>query len=192
MLTASNNAVLIIAAFLWGLSPLCAAGTYKWGDEEGNIHFSDEAPDDTVPQAIEIKKHSVKTDATESYKTDENLAKVKDHCGKLILDQQSQRILATHHILGKWQFYAQSKCLDQDVQPSNGFKYNWEFKSATTVEMSLGRTRSSATYQIKNNIIYMDNLAKTTMVLIRQESHQLVWAHMLGNSFEGYYYVRRN
>jgi frataxin-like iron-binding protein CyaY len=77
------------------------------------------------------------------------------------------------------------------VSPDASFPYSWEFKGATTVEMSLGRTSSQAKYTLKDNVIYIENLAKTTMVLVRREPSQLVWAHLLGSSFEAYYYVKR-
>jgi len=168
------------------------AEAYKWVDENGNIHFGDKPPDVTSAESVKIRKKSSTSGENTPLHKDENLMNVKDSCNKFIVEQQSPKVLQTHDILGKWQFYAQSKCLDEKIQPSNAFKYNWEFKTATTVEMSLGRTRSSASYKLKNNVIYLDNLSKTTMVLIRREPQRLVWAHLLGNSFEGYFYVKRN
>lgn len=171
------------------------AAMYKWTDEKGRVHYSSEPPPGGQAESFSGRNAPV-TGSTTTFNRKKvepfDVSRIRDKCDVNVTAKRAAEPIRKRDILGKWTLRESSDCLDGERKPEKGFPYSWQFMPDGSVKLSLKRTETESFFLLKDNVIYLDGVGKTAMVLIERKGGLMTWAHTVGGSFYAWYYVRRN
>ncbi|MEM9304890.1 MAG: DUF4124 domain-containing protein [Pseudomonadota bacterium] len=154
MKSTSKRIALSIAAAVCvsAAQPAGAQKLYKWVDEDGNVHYSDQVPPDQVKQARErLNEQGVVVESTDRAKTQEELAVEREaRAAELAAEREAERQLrADQELLATYASSAdiyrvrdqQVDALDRSIEAAQSYIAGQRKSLATLLERAANNER---------------------------------------------------